>query len=85
MHCAFDLIELDGEVLRLISIETRKRTLASLLRGTHSSIVLNQHFEGGVVSVALSLYPLAQPRTERRAERHPPTCTRGRRRLPLKS
>jgi ATP-dependent DNA ligase len=35
VHCAFDLIELDGEVLRLISIETRKRTLASLLRGTN--------------------------------------------------
>jgi hypothetical protein len=33
------------------------------------------------LSVVLSLYPFAQPRAERRAERHPPTCTRGRRRL----
>src|SRR5579863_26054 len=32
-------------------------------------------------SVALSLYLLAEPRDERRAERHPPTYTRGRRRL----
>ena len=32
-------------------------------------------------SVALSLYPLAEPRDERRAERHPPTRTRRRRRL----
>jgi hypothetical protein len=32
-------------------------------------------------SVALSLYLLAEPRDERSAERHPPTYTRGRRRL----
>ena len=45
IHCAFDLLELDGEDLRQIPIETRKRTLASLLRGTHPGIALNKHFE----------------------------------------
>jgi bifunctional non-homologous end joining protein LigD len=46
VHCAFDLLELDGEDLRGAPIETRKRTLASLLRGAHSGIALNQHFDG---------------------------------------
>jgi ATP-dependent DNA ligase len=42
--CAFDLIELDGEGLRRTPIETRKRTLKSLLRGKHAGIVFNAHF-----------------------------------------
>jgi bifunctional non-homologous end joining protein LigD len=46
VHCAFDLLELNGEDLRQLPIETRKRTLASLLRGAHSGIALNKHFEG---------------------------------------
>jgi bifunctional non-homologous end joining protein LigD len=46
VHCAFDLLELDGEDLRRHPIEVRKRTLQSLLRGAHSSIVLNRHFDG---------------------------------------
>ena len=46
VHCAFDLLELDGEDLRRETIETRKATLASLLRGAHSSLVLNRHFDG---------------------------------------
>jgi ATP-dependent DNA ligase len=33
VHCAFDLLELDGGDFRQLPIETRKRTLASLLRG----------------------------------------------------
>ena len=45
VHCAFDLLELDGEDLRQLPIETRKRTLASLLRAAHSGIALNKHFE----------------------------------------
>ena len=45
VHCAFDLLELDGEDLRQLPIETRKRTLASLLRGGHSGIALNKYFE----------------------------------------
>ena len=45
VHCAFDLLELDGEDLRSAPIETRKRTLASLLRSAHSGIALNKHFE----------------------------------------
>jgi bifunctional non-homologous end joining protein LigD len=43
--CAFDLLELDGEDLRREPIEARKRALAKLLKGAHSSIVLNEHFE----------------------------------------
>jgi ATP-dependent DNA ligase len=31
--------------LRRQPIETRKQALAKLLRGAHSSIVLNKHFE----------------------------------------
>jgi bifunctional non-homologous end joining protein LigD len=45
VHCAFDLLELDGKDLRRQPIEERKRLLAKLLRGSHLSIVLNEHFE----------------------------------------
>src|SRR5437588_11065289 len=45
VHCAFDLLELDGEDLRRQPIEERKRMLAKLLRGSHLSLVLNEHFE----------------------------------------
>jgi bifunctional non-homologous end joining protein LigD len=44
VHCAFDLLELDGRDLRLEPIEERKRLLGKLLRGSHLSIVLNEHF-----------------------------------------
>jgi bifunctional non-homologous end joining protein LigD len=43
--CAFDLLELDGKDLRREPIERRKALLAKLLRGSHLSIVLNEHFE----------------------------------------
>ena len=43
--CAFDLLELDGQDLRRQPIEERKRLLAKLLRGSHLSIVLNEHIE----------------------------------------
>jgi bifunctional non-homologous end joining protein LigD len=49
--CAFDLLELDGRDLRRDPIEQRKRLLAKLLRGSHSSIVLNEHFEDDGASV----------------------------------
>jgi bifunctional non-homologous end joining protein LigD len=45
MLCAFDLLELDGEDLRPKPIEERKALLAKLLRGSHSSIAFNEHFE----------------------------------------
>ena len=45
VHCAFDLLELDGRDLRREPIEKRKALLAKLLRGTHLSITLNEHFE----------------------------------------
>jgi bifunctional non-homologous end joining protein LigD len=45
VHCAFDLLELDGRDLRREPIEKRKDLLAKLLRGSHLSIVLNEHFE----------------------------------------
>jgi bifunctional non-homologous end joining protein LigD len=43
---AFDLIELDGEDLRRLPIEHRKRKLAKLARSPHPGIVLNEVFEG---------------------------------------
>ena len=46
VHCVFDLLELDGEDLRRQPIEVRKHRLAALLRGAHSQITLNQHYEG---------------------------------------
>jgi bifunctional non-homologous end joining protein LigD len=45
MHCAFDLLEVNGEDIRNYPIEKRKNALAELLRDAHSSIVLNEHFE----------------------------------------
>src|SRR6266571_1682820 len=45
VRCGFDLLELDGHDLRREPIERRKRLLAKLLRGSHLSIVLNEHFE----------------------------------------
>jgi bifunctional non-homologous end joining protein LigD len=45
VHCAFDLLELDGRDLRREPIEERKRLLAKLLKGQLSSLVLNEHFE----------------------------------------
>ena len=46
VHCAFDLLELNGEDLRQQPIEVRKQTLAKLLHGSHRNIVFNQHFDG---------------------------------------
>ncbi|MGB3744126.1 MAG: hypothetical protein WBD11_06280 [Xanthobacteraceae bacterium] len=45
VHCAFDLLELDGRDLRREPIEERKALLAELLDGSNLSIVLNEHFE----------------------------------------
>jgi bifunctional non-homologous end joining protein LigD len=45
VHCAFDLLELEGRDLRWEPIEKRKALLAKLSRGSHLSIVLNEHFE----------------------------------------
>ncbi len=45
VHCAFDLLELNGEDLRRQPIEERKWRLANLLDGSHLSLVLNEHFE----------------------------------------
>jgi bifunctional non-homologous end joining protein LigD len=44
--CAFDMIELDGEDLRRVRIEERKRTLATLLGRYQPGIVANEYFEG---------------------------------------
>ena len=45
VHCAFDLLELDGKDLRRQPIEERKRLLAKLLKGSRLSLVLNEHYE----------------------------------------
>ena len=46
VHCAFDLLELNGEDLRQQPIEVRKQILAKLLHGSHRNIVFNLHFDG---------------------------------------
>ena len=46
VHCAFDLLELDGEDLRRQPIELRKRRLGELLECAPSSLALNAHYEG---------------------------------------
>jgi ATP-dependent DNA ligase len=46
VHCAFDLLELDGEDMRRLPIEQRKARLAKLLQGAPSDIVLNEHYDG---------------------------------------
>ena len=45
VHCAFDLLELDGKDLRRRPIEERKVLLTELLHGSNLSLVLNEHFE----------------------------------------
>jgi bifunctional non-homologous end joining protein LigD len=51
VHVAFDLLELDGKELRRQPIEIRKDLLAKLLKGSHLSIVRNEHFEEDGASV----------------------------------
>jgi len=41
----FDLLELNGTDLRREPLETRKATLASLLRGSHKGVQLVEHIE----------------------------------------
>jgi ATP dependent DNA ligase domain len=43
---AFDLLELDGEDLRPMPIEARKRRLAHLVRGTSAGLHLSEHLHG---------------------------------------
>jgi bifunctional non-homologous end joining protein LigD len=45
VHCAFDLLELDGKDLRREPIEKRKELLADLLGGSQISLVFNECFE----------------------------------------
>jgi len=45
VHCAFDLVELDGTDLRRPPIEERKGLLTQLLLGSNPRIVLNAHYE----------------------------------------
>jgi bifunctional non-homologous end joining protein LigD len=44
--CAFDLLQVDGRDLRREPLEARKRALSKLLRRSHSSVVVNEHFAG---------------------------------------
>ena len=45
IHCAFDLLELDGRDLRREPIEKRKELLAELLAGSQVNLVFNECFE----------------------------------------
>ena len=51
IHCAFDLLELNGEDLRTQPLEVRKYKLAKPPRRAHSTITLNQHYEGDGAAV----------------------------------
>jgi bifunctional non-homologous end joining protein LigD len=51
VHCAFDLLELDGKDLRREPIEKRKELLAELLSGPQVSLVFNESFEEDGASV----------------------------------
>jgi bifunctional non-homologous end joining protein LigD len=51
VHCAFDLLELDGEDLRRELIGKRKELLAELLSGSQLNIVFNECFEADGVIV----------------------------------
>jgi bifunctional non-homologous end joining protein LigD len=42
--CAFDLLQVDGRDLRREPLEARKRALAKLLRRSHCSLLVNEHF-----------------------------------------
>jgi ATP-dependent DNA ligase len=44
--CAFDLLELDGEDLRRLPIEVRKRALAELVGAPRPGIAVNEHHVG---------------------------------------
>ncbi len=46
VFCAFDLLELDGEDLRLLPIERRKKQLARLLPKPFQGMAFNQYFAG---------------------------------------
>jgi len=46
VHCAFDLLELDGEDLRRQPIEHRKHKLSRLIRTPRPGIVVNEHYDG---------------------------------------
>jgi ATP-dependent DNA ligase len=56
VHCAFDLLELDGRDLRREPIEKRKALLAKLLHGFHLSIVLRSCSAKRASSVARESY-----------------------------
>jgi bifunctional non-homologous end joining protein LigD len=45
VHCAFDLLELDGRDLRREPIEKRKELLAELLSGPQLSLVFNECYD----------------------------------------
>ena len=45
VHCAFDLLELDGDDLHREPIEKRKELLADLLGGSQLNLVFNECFE----------------------------------------
>jgi ATP-dependent DNA ligase len=58
VHCAFDLLELDGEDLRRLPIERRKARLAKLLRGAPSQIILNEHYDSDGAIIYRHAYKL---------------------------
>jgi ATP-dependent DNA ligase len=60
----FDLLELDGRDLRREPLETRKATLASLLRGRSPGVRLNEHLKHQAARSS-SVTPEDGPRRDR--------------------
>jgi hypothetical protein len=52
---ARSVVELDGEDLRGAPLEGRKRTLAKLVRGPHSGIVLSERCDGDNIVARLQI------------------------------
>lgn len=69
---AFDLLELDGEDLRRLPIEIRKRRFAKLLKGAPSNVVLNEHFDGNGTTI-YAKQPFCREAADGRARKWPPT------------
>jgi bifunctional non-homologous end joining protein LigD len=50
---AFDLLEIEGEDLRNVSIEMRKRKLARLLEGAKPGLQISEHLHGNGAEIFL--------------------------------
>jgi ATP-dependent DNA ligase len=69
LHVAFDLLELDGQDSAPPSDRRAQAGLVRVLRGAHSTIVANAHFEGdgAIIYKHASVAPAKRKRTKNTA------------------